>query len=202
MVKVARKYPFLYVSRYVNTEAQTGRDTLDAHFSFLNLNVDSYVRKGNDVLNPEKLFAAITHDDGAANTGTLLLGKDKDKASLFNSSKKSFNIKIKTGVRRVHDIIYKEACKQICDGATLLCRLYTNSGIPNSVMTALLAQRKTTTTNTRFPKYICSSTHAELILASAVDKTLSFPPHFNPPTHDSGKFERRILGERIDSQLM
>jgi hypothetical protein len=41
VIRLTRKYPFLRISRYMNTEAQTGRDMLDAHFSYLNRKVDA-----------------------------------------------------------------------------------------------------------------------------------------------------------------
>ncbi|KAE8876020.1 hypothetical protein PF007_g18053 [Phytophthora fragariae] len=107
VIKLTRKYPHLRVSRYMNTEAPTGRDMLDAHFSFWNRKMDTFVRKDNAIQTPDDLYSALTDEGGVANTTTLLLGVDSLKASLFNNAKSSFSSKIKSGVRRIHDTVYE-----------------------------------------------------------------------------------------------
>ncbi|KAE9111012.1 hypothetical protein PF010_g10970 [Phytophthora fragariae] len=113
VIKLTRKHPHLRVSRYMNTEAQTGRDMLDAHFSFLNRKANAFVRKDNVVQTPAELFAALTDDGGVANTTTLLVSVDLEKAEHFNNAKQNFSSKIRSGVMRIHDTIYDDACAAI-----------------------------------------------------------------------------------------
>nr|KAE8938274.1 hypothetical protein PF009_g11839 [Phytophthora fragariae] len=127
VIKLTRKHPHLRVSRYMNTEAQTGRDMLDAHFSFLNRKANAFVRKDNVVQTPAELFAALTDDGGVANTTTLLVSVDLEKAEHFNNAKQNFSSKIRSGVMRIHDTIYDDACAAICTDLTPMCRIYTNS---------------------------------------------------------------------------
>ncbi|KAE9279002.1 hypothetical protein PF001_g24910 [Phytophthora fragariae] len=183
VIKLTRKYPHLRVSRYKNTEAQTGRDMLDAHFSFLNRKMDSFVRKDNAIQTPDDLYSALTDEGGVANTTALLLGVDSLKASLFNNAKSSFSSKIKSGVRRIHDTVYEPACDSVCIGTTPMCRIFTKSEVPNSVITNLLAQMQR---RTRLPRYVCAHTHAEQIVASVLEKTLSAQPHCTPAHNTEG----------------
>ncbi|KAE9119417.1 hypothetical protein PF007_g8549 [Phytophthora fragariae] len=108
VIKLTRKHPHLRVSRYMNTEAQTGRDMLDAHFSFLNRKANAFVRKDNVVQTPAELFAALTDDGGVANTTTLLVSVDLEKAEHFNNAKQNFSSKIRndklTGVEVLRKI--------------------------------------------------------------------------------------------------
>jgi hypothetical protein len=171
----------------MNTEAQTGRDMLDAHFSFLNRKVDTFVRKDNPVQTPGELFSAVTDDGGVANTTTLLVSVDLEKASHFNNSKHKFASKIKSQVRKIHDTIYDEACGTISNGSTPMCQLFTNSEVPNGVMTEMLAKRPA---NSRFPKYVCPSTFAEQIVASVIERTLSSEPHAIDPSITPGTHGR------------
>ncbi|KAE9029485.1 hypothetical protein PR001_g11501 [Phytophthora rubi] len=179
VIKLTRKYPHLRVSRYMNTEAQTGRDMLDAHFSFLNRKVSAFVTKDNAVQTPVELFSALTDDGGVANTTTLLVIVDLEKAEHFNNAKQSFSSKIRSGVRRIHDTIYDDACATVCSDSTPMCRVYTNSGVPNGVMTGVLDKREN---KSRFPPYVCPQTFAEQIVGSVGEKTLSSEPHAVGPT--------------------
>ncbi|KAE9337068.1 hypothetical protein PR003_g12184 [Phytophthora rubi] len=183
VIKLTRKYPHLRVSRYMNTEAQTGRDMLDAHFSFLNRKVSAFVTKDNAVQTPVELFSALTDDGGVANTTTLLVIVDLEKAEHFNNAKQSFSSKIRSGVRRIHDTIYDDACATVCSDSTPMCRVYTNSGVPNGVMTGVLDKREN---KSRFPPYVCPQTFAEQIVGSVGEKTLSSEPHAVGPTVTPG----------------
>jgi hypothetical protein len=168
IIKFSRKYPSLRVSRYMNTEAQTGRDMLDTHFSFLNKKIDAFVRKGNAVQTPDELFAALTDDDGVANTSTLLLEIDADKAQLFNSNKKMF--KVKSGVRKIHDIVYDDACVAVGVGRTPMCRIFTNSGVPNSVVAGLR-------TSSKIFRYLCALRRLQSRLLELSSRELSHRVH-------------------------
>lgn len=91
------------ITRWIFTEAQTGRGRLDTHFAFLNVKIKGYVEDGNDVLVPDHIIDALTSADGISGT-TVLLVDASELAGPINS--KTF--KARSGVRNTHDIFYNE----------------------------------------------------------------------------------------------
>lgn len=81
------------------------------------------------------------------------------------------------------DTIYDDACATVCSDSTSMCRVYTNSGVPNGVMTGVLDKKEN---KSRFPPYVCPQTFAEQIVGSVGEKTLSSEPHAVGPTVTPG----------------
>lgn len=61
------------ISKWIFTEAQTGRGRLDTHFSFVNLLTHSYVADGNDIATESDIFKAMQFNGGIAGCNVLLL---------------------------------------------------------------------------------------------------------------------------------
>ena len=61
------------ISKWIFTEAQTGRGRLDTHFSFVN----SYVADGNDIATENDIFKAMQFNGGIAGCDVLLLNLSK-----------------------------------------------------------------------------------------------------------------------------
>eukprot|EP00559_Dactyliosolen_fragilissimus_P007958 CAMPEP_0184871406 /NCGR_PEP_ID=MMETSP0580-20130426/40701_1 /TAXON_ID=1118495 /ORGANISM="Dactyliosolen fragilissimus" /LENGTH=1005 /DNA_ID=CAMNT_0027374063 /DNA_START=1121 /DNA_END=4139 /DNA_ORIENTATION=- len=73
----ARQNDSPLVTRWIFTEAQTGRGRLDTHFSYLNLILKSYVEDGNDVMLEEHILEAMSFRGGIAGTSGVLLNCEK-----------------------------------------------------------------------------------------------------------------------------
>jgi hypothetical protein len=111
-----------------------------------------------------------------------------ERAAKYNkSSAKNFNTKIKSGVRKIHDMTYDKSCDITGVGSTSMCKIFTNSGVPNSEMTRILAKRRAKNPASLVPKFMCAHTMAEQIVASVVEKTISNPPHSTPSPETDGK---------------
>ena len=65
------------VKRWVYTEAQTGKDELDTHFSFVNSQFHKYVLDKHNIVCELDIYKALTYDNGLAGSFAILLnGKD------------------------------------------------------------------------------------------------------------------------------
>ena len=60
------------ISKWIFTEAQTGRGRLDTHFSYINLVLKSYVEDGNDVVLEDHILEALSFRGRIAGTAVLL----------------------------------------------------------------------------------------------------------------------------------
>eukprot|EP00957_Ditylum_brightwellii_P186058 14165766-Ditylum_brightwellii.AAC.1 len=56
------------ISKWIYTEAQTGRGRLDTHFSYLNLVLKAYIEDGNDMVLEEHILSAIAFRGGVTGT--------------------------------------------------------------------------------------------------------------------------------------
>ena len=84
------------------TEAQTGRGRLDAHFSFINFILISYVEDGNNIDLEEHIINALKFCGGTVGTTGILLDCSMfPKAALKKKFKSKF---VKT--RETHDIFW------------------------------------------------------------------------------------------------
>ena len=90
----------LKVSRWIFTEAQTGRGRLDTHFSYLNVKFSSYVEDGNDMTTEQHIFQALAHNGGIAGTTSVLLDASRLVGKLLNKKFKSQQV----STRETHDI--------------------------------------------------------------------------------------------------
>ena len=118
------------VTRWIFTEAQTGRGRLDTHFSYLNLILKSFVEDGNDVVLEEHILEEISFRGGVAGTSGVLLNCDNLSGSAI---KKKFKTS-KIGSRATHEVCWLENKVE----------LYEASGIttPEVVLNKKLAQHK------------------------------------------------------------
>lgn len=90
------------ISRWIFTEAQTGKGVLDTHFSYLNVIFMSYVEDGNVITVEEDIFNAIKYRNGLAGTTALLLNAQQLHGPI--TSKKFTTLRI--GSRATHDIMF------------------------------------------------------------------------------------------------
>ena len=65
------------ISKWIYTEAQTGRGRLDTHFSYVNLIMKSFVEDGNDIVLEEHILRALSFRGGIAGTTGVLVDCDK-----------------------------------------------------------------------------------------------------------------------------
>ena len=88
------------VSRWIFTEAQTGKTLLDTHYSFLNKNFQAYVEDYNDILVEDDIVKDISFNGGISGTTSVL-----DYAENIYGSRafKKINYKIRPGERETHE---------------------------------------------------------------------------------------------------
>ena len=60
------------ISKWVFTEAQTGRGRLDTHFSYINLILKAFVEDGNDIVLEDHIFDALCFRGGISGTNVVL----------------------------------------------------------------------------------------------------------------------------------
>ena len=88
------------ISRWIFSEAQTGKTRLDSHFSYVNLQLSKYVNSNNKIDEPLDIYKAFQFATGITNTACVLV-------DIKNSNAKEITkIKTKLGVRSIHDIIF------------------------------------------------------------------------------------------------
>ena len=61
------------VRRWMYTEASTGKDEEDTHFSFINTLFHSYVLDGNNILTEKDMFMALTFSGGIKSSHVILI---------------------------------------------------------------------------------------------------------------------------------
>ena len=54
------------------TEACTGKNRLDSHFSFVNLTLTGYLMDGGNICNEDDIYAALCHQGGIRGSTTIL----------------------------------------------------------------------------------------------------------------------------------
>ena len=112
-------FPNLKITKWIYTEACTGKNRLDTHFSFLNLKMKSYVRDGNSILTESDIFKALSFDGGTAGGTALLLDGLKLKGSVLKGGK-SFKA-TKTGVRETHEMNFENDFPRIYTISNITC---------------------------------------------------------------------------------
>lgn len=92
------------VTRWLFTEAQTGKTRLDAHFSFIKNRFQAYIEDGNDILIEGDIFKALCFNGGLA--GTTVVWLNADALCSTKTLKKKF--KAETGSRETHELCFSE----------------------------------------------------------------------------------------------
>ena len=86
----------IVLSRWIFTEAQTGKTRLDTHYSFLNKHFQAYVEDDNDILIEDDIVRAISFNGSFYGTTAVIL----DTENIFGKrSLKKKKSKIRTGAR-------------------------------------------------------------------------------------------------------
>lgn len=93
------------ISKWLFTEAQTGRGRLDTHFSYINVFLKGYVENDKIVTREEHIFQALSYNEGIAGTTVTLLDcKGFPKGSCITKKFKSTKI----GTRSTHEINWSD----------------------------------------------------------------------------------------------
>jgi hypothetical protein len=93
-----------WVSRWIYTEAQTGKTYLDTHFAYINKKVERYVKGGKDVTIEKELVEALSSNDGLPGAAAVLVKfVDDTPNKLFSKDVKINNV----GSRSTHDILFR-----------------------------------------------------------------------------------------------
>ena len=66
----------MVISRWIFTEAHTGKKRLDNHYSFLNKKLQAYVEDDNNILIDDDIVKAISFNLGIGGTTAVLIGAD------------------------------------------------------------------------------------------------------------------------------
>ena len=85
---------------------------MDAHFSFVNLKLKSYIIDGNDVTTEMNVYSALIHQDGLAGSTAILFDGRNLKGPVLQGGK-GFNKVTKTGVRETHEFNWTKETPQI-----------------------------------------------------------------------------------------
>ena len=89
------------ISKWIFTEAQTGRGRLDTHFSYINLVLKAFVEDGNDVVLEDHILEALSFRGGIAGTAVLLYNCSNLPSKTLEKKYKS----AKVSSRATHEII-------------------------------------------------------------------------------------------------
>lgn len=92
------------LSKWIFTEAQTGRGRLDTHFSYINLVLKAFVEDGNDITLEDHVFEALSFQEGIAGTAVLLYNCSNLPQKILKKKFKS----AKVSSRATHEIIWCE----------------------------------------------------------------------------------------------
>jgi hypothetical protein len=101
----------LRVDCWVYTEACTGKDDLDAHFSFINVLFASYILEdGNQILTEEDMFEALGYRGGIAGSHAYLIDATEEIQGgikhVYADPNEDKGFKAKTGVRSTHHVYW------------------------------------------------------------------------------------------------
>ena len=92
------------INNWVYTEACTGKNRLDTHFSYVNMKLKTYMRDNvdNDVMNKRQIFEALCYQGGIAGTTVMLFDGANLKGPVLARQFKATN----TGVRETHEVLW------------------------------------------------------------------------------------------------
>lgn len=102
--------PFIYfmnkdagvkISKWIFTEAQTGKGRLDTHFSYLNLIMKAYVLEDNNIEKESDIFDALKFREGIKGSSALLLDASRLEGPTLGNKRK---FKASTGSRSTHEV--------------------------------------------------------------------------------------------------
>ena len=100
-----KKKKLLVISRWIFAEAQTSKRKLDAHFSFLNIKLKSFVEDDNYIIVEDNIVQGISSLDGVKGTTVYLVDVSTiGVQTLINQNFIDTRIKI----RWAHDIIWDD----------------------------------------------------------------------------------------------
>lgn len=88
------------ISRWLFTEAQTGKGRLDTHFSFVNTVIKSWVEEDNKLDLEEDIYKALSYNQGLAGTTVVLLSGHLFPKACISKKFKTRRI----GCRSTHEI--------------------------------------------------------------------------------------------------
>lgn len=101
-----RKSGLPVIARRIFTEAQTGRDRLDTHFSYGTVKIKSFVENGNDILVEKNIVKPLSYQDGFAGTTAVLSVCHKSPLPASCLTKKKFK-PANISTRATHDIYWE-----------------------------------------------------------------------------------------------
>ena len=95
----------MVLSRWIFTEAQTGKTRLGTHYSFINKNFQDYMYNDNDILIEDDIVKAISFIGSISGTTVVLV----DSAALFGKiALNKIYFKINTGEQETHELCWRE----------------------------------------------------------------------------------------------
>ena len=93
----------IFCKNWIYTEACTGKNKLDTHFSYLSQKLKNYVIDNNNIKTELDIYKAMSHEKGMAGTTSVLFDGSKFNNTVFVGN----NFKAaKTGVRETHEILW------------------------------------------------------------------------------------------------
>ena len=107
------------ITRWIFTEAQTGKGRLDTHFSYLNIVFKSFVADDNDIKTEPDIFRALQFNGGVAGSTAVLVNLTRLTGPIVKKAVSKAAFKAATGSRATHDIFWTD------DNV----KVYTNSSI-------------------------------------------------------------------------
>ena len=106
---------FPTISKWIFTEAQTGRGRLDTHFSYVNVWFKSFVEDGNDVILEEDIVSALMYRGGLAGTTAVLYNVGEIPSKCLERKFKSSLI----GSRATHEIQWDTQYARIYESSNI-----------------------------------------------------------------------------------
>lgn len=95
------------VRRFIHTETQDGKCSLDAHFAVAMAHVLRYVAMGNNVITPTQLVMALNSNGGVRNTKPVLYAVNREQMNLFETEHAT-ELKRYLKLKRSNDIFFGE----------------------------------------------------------------------------------------------
>ena len=92
------------INKWIYTEACTGENRLDAHFSFVNLVLGAFIRDQNEIYLEEDIYDALCHQGGIMGSSAILFDGENLKGPVLQNGKE-FKA-TKTGVRETHEVLW------------------------------------------------------------------------------------------------
>ena len=96
------------IKNWVYTEACTGKNCLDTHFSFVNITLKGFIMDGNNIINEGEIYEGLCHQGSiVGSTAVLFDGDNLSGPVLKNHKGKEKDFKAaKTGVRETNEVLF------------------------------------------------------------------------------------------------